>query len=134
MTAIRRRNMAVGRKLDPFGREVEIYGQAEASSSTTDGHAEAMNKKVNDLVTSGEYRHITLQRSWRTATGRVNESRLIPDTIAVRRDGRVDAWEVQSKTDDLTTLFARLKTAMGMLDEARRGKMDALPPMPSQSK
>jgi hypothetical protein len=115
---------------DVNGRPVTIYGQAEAASSTTLGHAEAMNELANNLAQSGDYEYITLQRSWRTATGREGTSSLIPDVIGVRRDGVVDAWEVLSKTDSEVALRARLQEGMQSLPVARRGTIEVIPPKP----
>lgn len=113
---------------DKDGNPVIIYGQAEKSSSTTVGHAEAMNKLANKLAQSGDYEYITLQRSWRTATGRVGTSGSIPDVIGVRRDGRVDAWEVQSKTDDPSVLRERLRSGLNSLPIEKQGQIQVIPP------
>jgi hypothetical protein len=69
------------------GNALIVWGQAEASSSTTAGHADAMRNLVMRLAETGEYDFVTLQRAWRTATGRLAESGLIPDVIAVRKNG-----------------------------------------------
>jgi hypothetical protein len=114
----------------PNGRTVTVWGQAEAASSTTPGHAEAMNNLVNRLAATGEYEYITLQRSWRTATGRAGDSRSIPDVIGVRRNGTVDAWEVRSATDDPIVLRDRLRSGMDCLPPERRGTIEVLPPEP----
>jgi hypothetical protein len=112
------------------GRTVTVWGQAEAASSTTPGHAEAMNNLVNRLAASGEYEYVTIQRSWRTATGRVGDSRSIPDVIGVRRNGVVDAWEVASRTDDPAQLLQRLQQGRQSLPVERRGTVQVLPPEP----
>ena len=71
---------------------VKIYGQT-ASSSTTVGHAESIKLLAEQLADSGKYAYITLQRSYRTATGRVALSRLIPDVIAVGKNGFQKSFE-----------------------------------------
>jgi hypothetical protein len=113
---------------DRNGREARIYGQAERGSSTTPGHAEAMNDLAEQLAQSGDYDYITIQRSWGTATERESTSRKIPDVIGVRRDGRVDVWEVESKTDDPETLQQRLDDAMETLPEQNRGSTQVIKP------
>lgn len=115
---------------DRHGREVTIWGQAEQASSKTPGHAEAINKQVARMAASGDYEYITVQRSWRTATGRVSPSRDMPDVIGVRRDGHVDAYEVWSKTDDKTELWQRLNRGMGTLPPGQRGNVGVIPPAP----
>lgn len=68
------------------GRPVTIYGQAERSSSTTSGPAEAMNGLAEKLAKSGDYDYVAIQRSLRTASGRVDTSRSILDVIGARRN------------------------------------------------
>jgi hypothetical protein len=112
------------------GRPIKVYGQAFRSSSTTPGHGDAMMDLVARLAPTGDYEYFTLQRSWRTATGRVGSSGDIPDVIGVRRDGKVDAWEVQSATDDPVSLRQRLSKGMNSLPLERRGNTDVIPSKP----
>ena len=70
------------------GQMVRVYGQAEFSTSTTNGHAAAMLRIVEENAKSGQYKFFLLQRSWRTATLRQGKSRLIPDVIASIRGWR----------------------------------------------
>lgn len=121
-----RRNMDVTLVKDKYGKLVQIYGQA-SSSSTTDGHEAIMWVKARELAESGEYQFITLQRSWRTATKRTNESRLIPDIIGRRRDGTYDAWEVMSDSDTRPALRQRLNKGLQGLDIRERGEGFILP-------
>ena len=114
----------------PSGSTLTVWGQAEHATSTTPGHAEAMNNLVQRLAATGEYELVTLQRSWRTATGRVGTSGSIPDVIGVRRNGVVDAWEVASRTDDPAQLLQRLQQGRQSLPAERRGTIQVLPPEP----
>ena len=114
----------------PNGRTLTVYGQAERTASTTPGHTEAMNNLVIRLAATGEYEYACIQRSWRTATGRVGTSRDIPDVIGVRRDGRVDAWEVRSRTDLQQDLLDRLNRGRQSLPPERRGTVQVLEPEP----
>jgi hypothetical protein len=112
------------------GNRLTVWGQAEPSTSTTRGHAEAMNNLAERLAATGEYEYVTLQRSWRTATGREGTSARVPDVIGVRRNGVVDAWEVRSATDVRDVLIRRLREGMNTLPPARRGTIDVIPPEP----
>lgn len=112
------------------GLSLTVWGQAEHAASTTAGHAEAMNNLVGRLAATGEYEYATLQRSWRTATGRVGTSRNLPDVIGVRKIGLVDAWEVQSATDVEAALRQRLRNGMNTLPPDRRGIIEVIPPEP----
>lgn len=114
----------------PNGNQLTVWGQAERSASRTPGHAEAMNNLVLRLAQTGEYEYACLQRNWRTATGRVGSSGLIPDVIGVRRSGTVDAWEVQSANDTEANLRQRLRDGMESLPPDRRGQIGVIPPEP----
>ncbi|MGA7614918.1 MAG: RHS repeat-associated core domain-containing protein, partial [Thermoanaerobaculia bacterium] len=129
LDVVPRPNMPVRRVQDPMGRIVTVWGQAEHASSKTPGHAEAINQTVDEMISSGEYEYITIQRSWRTATGRVGESARIPDIIGVRRTGEVDAIEIMSKTDTELGLQERLQKAMESVPESRRGFISVRPPL-----
>jgi hypothetical protein len=89
-----------------------------------------METKALAMAVSGDYEYITIQRSWRTATGRVSESRRIPDIIGVRRDGRVDAYEVKSSTDKEKELSQRLREGMQSLPAKNRGQYEVLEAKP----
>jgi len=106
--------MGVDILTDIHGRELKVYGQAERSSSTTPGHAEAMRQIIAEALqrTDRRYAHFTLQRSWRTSTGRVATSNSRPDVIGVRADGKVDAWEVKSNSQTITELEKKLEEGM----------------------
>ena len=80
------------------------------------------------MARSGDYEYITIQRSWRTATDRVGQSRRIPDLIGVRRDGRVDAFEVRSKSDRRDEPRKRLREGMRSLPSKYRGQTQVLEP------
>ena len=119
---VKRRGMKERVVQDKNGKPCTIYGQS-GSSSTTPGHAEAIEKKAQELAESGEYESVLMQRSWRTATGREakgKDARKIPDLIGIRRDGTVDAWEVQSDSDDRATLERRLDQGMRRVPVTRR--------------
>ncbi len=111
----------------PEGRQVAIWGQTR-SSSTTPGHDRTMEAKALSMALSGEYEYVTIQRSWRPATGRVGKSRRIPDIIGVRRNGKVDAFEIRSRTDKKNILRQRLQEGMKTLPVKHRGKTSVFEP------
>lgn len=127
LSVIERKAMPKRTVKDNRGNDVVIWGQT-SSASTTPGHDKTMEAKARDMARSGEYEYITLQRAWRTATGRVGKSRKIPDIIGVRRDGRVDAFEVESKTDKRNDLRQRLRNGMNSLPAKHRGQFDTIEP------
>jgi hypothetical protein len=126
---VRRPGMTARTVKDAQRRSVAIWGQAR-SSSTTPGHDTTIMAKARAMALSGQYEYITVQRSWTTATGRVSESRRIPDIIRVRRDGRVDAYEVKSSTDNQDDLEQRLEEGMQSLPARHRGQVEILLPTP----
>ncbi len=109
------------------GNPVDVWGQSK-SPSRTPGHDAAMEAKALQMARSGKYEYVTIQRSWRTATGRVGKSRKIPDVIGVRRDGKVDAIEIRSKTDSHALLEKRLEQGMATVPRARRGQTIVIDP------
>jgi RHS repeat-associated protein len=112
--------------LAPDGRQVAIYGQ-EVSTSKTPGHDATILATARALAASGVYHYLTIQRNWRTATGYVGTSRLIPDIIGVRCDGRVDGFEIKSKGDTQEELEAKLNEGLNSLPPERRGTPTVLP-------
>jgi len=127
LTIVNRAGMEFETVTDVKGRPVKIYGQS-SSSSTTPGHDTTMLEYARALAKTGDYEYLTLQRSWRTATGRVGTSRAIPDVIGVQRTGVVDAWEVESLTDNQQALRSRLQTGQSSLPLQRQGTIDIIQP------
>jgi hypothetical protein len=125
---VNRPNMPVQTLTDSQGRDVKVYGQAGNSSSTTPGHGETMDALVQSKAPTGDYEYFTLQRSLRTATDRTSSNGRIPDVIGVRRDGKVDVWEVKSKTDTDDDLQFRLDQIKNSLPAERQGNFDIIPP------
>jgi hypothetical protein len=99
-------------------------------TSTTEGHAERIDAEAATMAQTGDYETIFLQRSWRTATGRVGTSGDIPDIIGVRRTGTVDAFEVRSRSQTDAELTAKLNRGMSSLPSERQGIVGVLEPLP----
>jgi hypothetical protein len=78
------------------------------------------------MAQSGEYEYITMQRSWRTATNRVGQSKWQPDVIGVRRDGKVDAFEVRSDSQTRQELIDKLRAGRKSLPSERHGRIDVI--------
>lgn len=120
LTIVPRKDMALTTYKAPDGVPVPVWGQA-SSSSTTKGYAETILRKAREMAESGQYDYVLMQRSWRTATRRVGKSGNIPDIIGVRRDGKVDAFEVESRTDVTSKPKARLEEGRNSLPAKYRG-------------
>lgn len=127
---IGRRNMDFQIVADSQGRRVGIFGQWENSTSKTPFHNETMGRIATDGAKSGNYLYFTVQRNLRTSVGRLegltNDD--IPDVIGVRRDGRVDMWEVRSASQTRDELTTKLENIMNTLPAQRRGQILVIDP------
>ena len=95
-----------------WGKVQDVKNQAERSTD----HAGRMRKLVDDLVTTGNYSDIVLNRNMRNATGLAGtDGNVRPDIVAIRRDGRVDTIEVQSGRQSVTGLMHNLEQAQNFL-------------------
>ena len=110
------------------GGKVDVYGQSE-SSSTTPGHAYTIEALAAVLAKSGRYVNIVLQRSWRTASDRANPDRSIPDLIAETPEGKFDAIEVRSNSDNAQALDTRMQQSMELLPQAAKGRRAVVDPV-----
>jgi hypothetical protein len=104
---------------DKNGRKVGIYGKPQ--EDVTDLHNKSVMKLAEDLAATGRYEYVTVNRGWKYSTDKGTSKR--PDVIAVRRDGKVDAWEIESPTDNPYLLHDRVTGEDGMrsIPEGRRG-------------
>jgi hypothetical protein len=66
---------------------------------------------------------VYLNRAYSTTTGIRTTPRRLPDVIGIRKNGRVDAIEVPSKTDDWDWLVRRNREAMGQLPDHMEGEI-----------
>jgi hypothetical protein len=114
------------------GRTVPIYGTGQSTGSINcpngvNKHRQASINLAVQAANTGSYEFCTMNRAWSTSTGVSTDSRR-PDVICVRCDGKVDAWEAISATDDPVILAARLSAGMASLPIANRGT--AISPVP----
>ena len=116
-------------KVGTATKVVPIYGVPQTTQ--TPGHAAKVLATAINAAKTGNYEYLTLDLSWRTATGRLPKaSDNRPDVIGVRiRDnvnpehtGQVDAWEVASRRDDPVDLQKKLDDDLGLLPVDRQGK------------
>jgi hypothetical protein len=82
------------------------------------------------MVETGDYERVYLQRSWKTATGEATASSEIPDVIGIRRDGKVDVFEVRSDSQKQRQLNQKSREALKLLPANRRGRFRTLEPEP----
>jgi hypothetical protein len=110
---------------DAKGRKVGIFGKLQ---NNTDLHDRVVMQHAETLTATGRYKYITVNRGWKYATGEGSSKR--PDVIGVRRNGKVDAWEVESPSDNPYLLHSRLTGPDGIrgIDENRRNIAGVLRP------
>ena len=119
------RPLAVGMpKMTWFG--TDIYGTAQVSNTAS--HDIQVLRQVKKMAKSGEYEYITMNRSWKVSTGLDNAAGdLRPDIIGVRRDGRIDAFEIMSRSDSEKSLVKRLRDGLKTLPKERMGAPWVIP-------
>jgi VCBS repeat-containing protein len=113
------------------GRHVPVFGKGHAAEMHAEA-AEALARKLarNDAV-GAEYVAVNLEL--RTIAGNLNltDTRR-PDVAIVRRDGRIDLYEVpsagQDNPDGIRLLWEKLESMMNSLPQERRGVFDVLTP------
>lgn len=119
-----RRDMPLRLAPSKQGQKVPIFGSSKSSSKTY-LHAQTIDRLAGEFADKGDVAYIVLgDRSWRTATGRVASSNRRPDLVVVRKDGRVDAYEVLSNHDSVAILEARLKEGQRSLPARHQGDTD----------
>lgn len=78
-------------------------------------------KLAKQAAESGQYEKVYLGSEWETATGQKVPFDRAPAVIGVRKDGKIDVWEVESKTDNAHVLMNRIKQNMDALPPEMRG-------------
>ena len=107
----------------PKGDAAPISGQLWRTSSKTPGHTEVGNTLAKQAAESGQYERVYLGTSVETITGHPITPRRAPDVVAVRPDGRIDIWEVESAGDNAFDLLNRGQDVLKQLPEASRGRV-----------
>ncbi|MCC5816299.1 MAG: hypothetical protein JJT78_16230 [Leptospira sp.] len=104
-------------------KETDVDGKPQKTG--TNGHAETIAEKTLELRDSGEYDKIYLNKGINRVLG---EPKLIspnrrPDIVAVRKDGRIDLFEIASETDKEEDLKERMREVRDKLPEEKKGAM-----------
>ena len=90
----------------------------------TEGHWETILGKVDELKNSGNYSTIYVNKGIRNEVKDAAINRR-PDIMAVRRDGKIDQFEIKSKTDKAEELYRRLNENRLMMGN-RAGTIEVL--------
>jgi RHS repeat-associated protein len=115
----------------PHG-QVQVFWPSSPHTNRTAGHWEAIVAQVNQMVASGAYSRIYINKGIRNEAPGVFPNRR-PDVFGVRREGgRIDQTEVPSKSDSHEALIQRMMSTKGSLDE-RGGDIQLVPTKPPGS-
>jgi len=88
--------------------DTEISWPSKPHTNKTEGHWETIVDKTNELAESGEYKKIYVNKGIRNEVKDVTPNRRA-DITAVKRDDKIDLFEVPSKSDDPDKLVERMK-------------------------
>lgn len=88
--------------------DTEISWPSKPHTNKTEGHRETIVDKTNELAESGEYKKIYVNKGIRNEVKDVTPNRRA-DITAVKRDDKIDLFEVPNKSDDPDKLVERIK-------------------------
>ena len=88
--------------------DTEISWPSKPHTNKTEGHWETIVDKTNELAESGEYKKIYVNKGIRNEVKDVTPNRRA-DITAVKRNDKIDLFEVPSKTDDPDKLVERME-------------------------
>jgi hypothetical protein len=121
---IMRRDMPIDGKM-VNGRAALLLGTAQNTGGANgQAHADLVRLLTRQRIDEGDVEYATMNRSVRTATGLDDLAviqNLRPDSISVRRDGRVDLIEVRSDSQSQAEVEAMLNMIQALLPPDHRG-------------
>lgn len=103
----------------------KIVWPSKPHTNGTEGHWETIQKKANELAGSGEYRKIYVNKGLSNEIPNAKPNRR-PDIMAVKPDGKIDQFEVPSKTDTVRGLYDRMMDNKKIIGE-RAGNVKVVP-------
>lgn len=103
-----------------------IIGKAQKTGGRTletqkGDHATRVYREAIEMAKSGKYNKVYLNRGYIAATGEKVSVNRRPDIIGIRKDGKVDVVEVQSKTDKEAILRGRNNEIIAQFPQNKRG-------------
>jgi hypothetical protein len=85
-----------------------------------------MERKARELIKTGKYREVHLDRGVEQILGKKFKVNRRPDIVAIRKNGKVDLFEVRSKTDVGRALRDRMQEVRRQLAGPQRGIYEVL--------
>ena len=110
------------------GGGCEIDWPSRPHTNGTEGHWDTIVNKANELAESGEYTQIYVNKGLHNEVPDTAINRR-PDIMGVRTDGKIDQFEVPSRTDTVQGLTNRMIDNQGMLGD-RAGSIEVVPIKP----
>ncbi|MEW4370825.1 RHS repeat domain-containing protein [Paenibacillus kandeliae] len=114
---------AMNEKNDAWKSKI-IY-PSKPHTNKTSGHWEAMTEKAEELAKSDNIVKVYLNKGIGNEIPGASPNRR-PDVMAVRKDGKIDQYEVPSKTDNIPDLIKRMVDNQKIMGE-RAGDIYILP-------
>ncbi|PYE49289.1 type IV secretion protein Rhs [Paenibacillus barcinonensis] len=104
----------------------KIVYPSKPHTNKTPGHWEAMTDKATKLAQSKDVVKVYLNKGMGNEIKGISPNRR-PDIMSVRRDGKIDQYEVPSKTDRVSDLIKRMQDNQRLMGN-RAGDIYILPP------
>ncbi|WP_269921745.1 hypothetical protein [Psychrobacillus psychrodurans] len=104
----------------------KIIYPSKPHTNKTPGHWEAMVDKAKELANNDNISKVYLNKGLSNEIPGIKPNRR-PDIMVVRRDGKIDQYEVPSKTDNIEDLIERMQDNQMLLKD-RAGDIFILPP------
>ncbi len=96
--------------------ECEIIKCNKPHTNGTEGHWETMEKQAEEMKNSGDYSKIYLNKGISNEFPGIKPNRR-PDVWGVRTDGKIDIFEVPSKTDSIKKLNDRMADTLKLFGD-----------------
>jgi hypothetical protein len=85
-----------------------VHWPSKPHTNGTPGHWEAIQEQVEKMIKSGLYKEIYVNKGINLGTGLNLSPNRRPDVFGIRLDGKIDLFEIPSKTDTVAALEARM--------------------------
>ncbi|MED4905411.1 pre-toxin TG domain-containing protein [Parageobacillus thermoglucosidasius] len=108
------------------GANNKIVYPSKPHTNKTLGHWEAMVDKAEELAKRDDVVKVYLNKGLSNEIPGITPNRR-PDIMVVRSDGKIDQYEVPSKTDNIDDLISRMRDNQRLLGD-RAGDIFILPP------
>ena len=106
-------------------KKAEIIWPNKPHTNGTEGHWETIQQKVGELVDSGNYDKLYVNKGISNEIPNAQPNRR-PDIMGVQPNGKIDQFEIPSKTDTIQGLYDRMNNSKKILGN-RAGNIEVVP-------